>query len=189
MSQVHTPWTEEQENWLREHITNYEYHQLVSEFNKHFNMSRTYDSIVTRCIKVLKLKRNCMGGQFKAGNSKSKTYDLGDEVFRGRYWWVKTDNLYFEGRTTYEQLKKNWTVKQRYVYEQAFGKLPDNKIVVFLNKDNNDFDLKNLYPIDRKINVVMNKNRWFTENRVLTLAAIKWCELYYALRDEINLCI
>lgn len=37
--------------------------------------------------------------------------------------------------------------------------------------------------LPRKINTVMNCNSWFTTNRENTLTAIKWCELFYALKE------
>lgn len=181
MKQVHSKWTVEQDQWLIDNIDNYSFVEMPEAFNSCFSMNRTYDSITSRCMKVLKLKRNKNTGLFEVGKSKSKTYRLGDEVFRGGYWYVKTDNKYFEGRLTFNEFKQNWTVKQRYVYEKAFGKISDDKIVVFLDMNKENFDISNLYAIDRKINAVMNKNRWFTENRTLTLTAIKWCELYYAI--------
>ena len=183
MKQIHTRWTAEQDQWLRENIDIYSFVNMPEAFNIRFSMNRTYDSIVTRCMKVLKLKRNKNTGLFKTGETKMKTYKLGDEVFRNGYWYVKTDEKKFEGKVDYKDFSQNWTVKQRYIYEKTYGKIPDEKIVVFLDMNKENFDISNLYAIDRKINAVMNKNRWFTENRTLTLTAIKWCELYYAIHD------
>ena len=56
-------------------------------------------------------------------------------------------------------------------------------MVCFLDGDNNNFDLNNLYPINRKISAIMSKNKWWTHSRNHTLAAIKWCELFYVLKD------
>lgn len=39
---------------------------------------------------------------------------------------------------------KQWVYKQRYIYEQHYGKIPKGYKVVFLNGDKTDYDISNL---------------------------------------------
>lgn len=80
--------------------------------------------------------------------------------------------------------KENWVQKHRYIYEQQHGEIPNDHIIIFLDGNKTNFSINNLYCISRKIHAVMNKNRWFSENPDLTLTAIKWCELFYALKGN-----
>lgn len=76
----------------------------------------------------------------------------------------------------------DWKTKQTVEWERLYGSKP-NGLVVFLNGDRKDFSKDNLYCVSRKINLVMNSNKWFTQSREHTLTAIKWCELFYSLQE------
>jgi hypothetical protein len=72
---------------------------------------------------------------------------------------------------------------QKKIYQDAHGEIAPGKMVCFLDGNPHNFDLDNLYPIDRKISAVMSNNRWWTDSKEHTLTAIKWCELYYAIKN------
>ena len=76
------------------------------------------------------------------------------------------------------------TEHQKKIYEDHYGPVQNGKIVVFLDRNPENFDINNLYCVDRKILVRMNQNSWFTHDRDHTLTAIKWCELFYAMKDK-----
>lgn len=61
--------------------------------------------------------------------------------------------------------------------------VPDGHIIVHLDKDRTNDDIKNLYCVSRKVNFMLSKNRWHTTDPQLTLAAIKWCEHFYARKE------
>lgn len=78
----------------------------------------------------------------------------------------------------------NFVMKQRLLYEQFHNvTLPDDYCVVFLNNNKQDFSKENLYAIPRKFLPFMRKNQWWSDNPVVTLTAIKWCEHYYAIKE------
>lgn len=79
--------------------------------------------------------------------------------------------------------KSDWKTKQQVVWEKRNGKAAPG-IVVFLNGNRKDFGEDNLYCVDRKTHAVMCRNKWYTDSREHTLAAIKWCELFYVLKGE-----
>ena len=179
-------YTAEEDEWLRQHISSCEtYNHLTEMFNEHFKENVKSQSISDRCIKMLHIYMGRNKGQFTKGHGNCpcpKNHKLGAEIERGGYIFVKYNNVRHTGKISYQNMKENWVPKQRYVYEQYHGSIPKGYIVVFLDNDKNNFSPENLYAIPRKINAIMNQNKWFTSNRENTLTAIKWCELFYALK-------
>ena len=54
---------------------------------------------------------------------------------------------------------------------------------VYTQNDAHNSNFKCNELLSEKINALMNQNHWFTDNKDNTLAAIKWCELFYALQE------
>lgn len=180
----HHIYTYEEKAWLMEHINDGNHEEVTAMFNAMFGVNVKAHSIKDECTKVLKIKKAENIGQFREGGEvKSVTHPIGTEIKRNGYWVVKVDDKYHKGKYTHRNMRENWKLKQVHVYEQAYGKIPDGSFVVFLDSDRENFDLKNLYCTDRRILSVMNYNKWFTEDPELTLAAIKWCELHYAIKE------
>lgn len=173
----------EEDKWLKANIKKCNsYKHLTEMFNKEFNCC--VSSVQDRCTKQLHIHRETNTGMFRGGEVHSHTYKLGDEREYDGYIWVKTNDIQHKGKVTSAMFRENWTPKQRFVYEQAYGKIPEGHIVVFLDSNKRNFSLDNLYCIPRRINVIMNQNKWFTTSKEHTLAAIKWCELFYALKEN-----
>ena len=53
-----------------------------------------------------------------------------------------------------------------------------------LDMDVKNCEIGNLYPVNRKVNFMMAKNGWYQQDKELTLTAIKWCELFYAMKGD-----
>lgn len=85
---------------------------------------------------------------------------------------------------TYVKINNSWIPKQKFIYEQAHGPIKENEFIVFLDKDTNNFEIDNLYPVNRKIHATMCSNHWYTDNSENTLTAIKYCELLLALKQN-----
>ena len=107
---------------------------------------------------------------------------IGSECWRGGYLYVKIANNPLPKHFSTKDLRKNWVAKHRLIWEKERGKIPKGGIVIFLDCDRTNFDIDNLYCTNKKITTAMIRNKWFSENGELTLTAIKWCELLYALR-------
>ena len=78
----------------------------------------------------------------------------------------------------------DWLPLQKKIYQDAFGTVPKGRMVIFLDCDKTNFSLDNLYCIDRKISAQLAKNHWFSTDRNITLAAIKYCELRQVLKEK-----
>lgn len=180
---------EEEKEWLRQNAESDKYKnfdEVYADYVKLFGNDKSCANIKELCSKRLGLSRArfSKNGHFQVG-AKPK-YAIGDEVIKyydGQpYLWIKVSDKYFKGIMNSKDYMENWIPKQRYVYEQAYGEIPKDHLVVFLDNNPMNCDIENLYCISRKTNAVMNKNRWFTDRKENTLTAIKWCELFYATK-------
>lgn len=175
-----TYFTPEQENWLRE---NYylvgSYAELTDKFNATFGTERKVPQIQEKCTKRLDL--HGMPNPTVYGKKPKEELPIGTirKSATGTYIKVVSSmNGHFSGyREPY------WLPLQKKIWQDAYGELAPGKMVCFLDGNTQNFDLDNLYPIDRKISAVMSNNQWWTDSKEHTLTAIKWCELFYAIKN------
>lgn len=175
-----TFFTPDQENWLRE---NYylvcSYAELTEKFNSHFGANRNVSMISDKCGKRMGLK-----GMFNSAQYGNKTkFELPIGTIRrttaGTY--IKVIPVMNNHINCYKE--PYWLPLQKKIYQDAYGELAPGKMVCFLDNNHENFELDNLYAVDRKISAIMSRNRWWTDSREHTLTAIKWCELFYAIRS------
>lgn len=176
-------YTKEQTEWL---IDNYErfntYKELTEEFDKVFQRDKTIENIRDKCCKRLKLYGMENSTVFRKGNIKEQCPIGTVRKCKNGTTYIKVkDSLYSYAKGYSEPW---WLPIQKKIWQDHFGEVPNGKMVIFLDGNRENLDIENLYCIDRKISVVMAKNRWYTENRENTLTAIKWCELFYALNAK-----
>ena len=97
--------------------------------------------------------------------------------------WVKVSDIPCKG-TGKNSANVNWRQKSHIVWEQHYGSMPpDDCTIVFLDRNKQNFDINNLYAVKKKILREMAKNSWWKSDPEFTLAAIKWCELHFALKE------
>lgn len=174
-----TYFTPEQETWLRDNFFLVNSHaELKDKFNAHFDTNRNLTMIREKCNKRMGLKGMNNLTQF----DKTKKAELPIGTIRKRRvgTYIKCVSSLNCHVTGYKE--PYWLPLQKKIYQDAYGELAPGKMVCFLDGNPQNFDLDNLYPIDRKISAVMSKNRWWTDSRERTLTAIKWCELFYAIK-------
>lgn len=176
-------YAEEHKKFLCENIQKYTYPQLAVEFNKAFNTDIKETTLASYCLKILKIKRN-HPHKFPKGRREFNQVPIGYEVWNGHDVWVKVANEYHEGRTPSKQCNPNWKRKSYLVWEKEHGEVPKGHMLIFLDKNPRNCEIDNLYCTTRKINFMLGKNGWHFEDREMTLAAIKWCELFYALNER-----
>ena len=180
----HTYFTFEQEVWLREnyHLMS-SYSMLTDRFNSKFGTSRNIGMIRDKCSKRMGLKG--MPNQTRYGKKKKEELPLGTikKSQTGTYIKVRMSN----GAKCAWYTEPYWLPLQKKIYQDAYGDILPEQMVCFLDGNPNNFNLDNLYPIDRKISAVMSSNKWWTSDKERTLTAIKWCELFYALKELENI--
>lgn len=95
----------------------------------------------------------CKGTMFKKGHVPHNTLPIGSEVkTKDGYWIVKVADE--PKASTWD----NWKLKNRLVYENAYGTIPDGHVVTFLDGDTDNLDLDNLALISLSENLVMNNH-------------------------------
>lgn len=67
---------------------------------------------------------------------------------------------------------QKWKLKQRAVWEQHNGPIPEGRVVTFLNSDKTDCRLENLVLITKAENVRMNQNHLYSEHSDITKSGI-----------------
>lgn len=174
-------WTETEINWLRENISEHSWKSIVPTFNKHFGTNLSRASIEHACLRrgITHGRENEKGFIVGEHNQYSLTKPLFTEKTdsRGRVFIkVKNDVSDFRG---------NWVQKDRYIWEQQYGKLTKDDLLIHLNQNKNDCSIDNLYKVDRKINRMLSSLGWFFKDRTMMITAIKCCELMNELNKEV----
>lgn len=179
----HVFFTKEQERWLREnYFSSQSYAALVEKFNDTFGTKRSADMLKDKCTKRLRLKG--MPNPTQYGRKQKEQLPLGTIRRSQTGTYIKVRIASNADMSGYQE--PYWTPLQKKIYQDAHGDIQPNQMVCFLNRDPEDFSVENLYPIDRKIAVIMSKNKWWSDDPELTLAAIKWCELFYTIKELNN---
>ena len=158
-------YTNEEIEWLQDKWLNTTLSaaKIAEIFNQEFkpevkiSSSKINDALCRR--RHIKRGFNC--GQY--GHGKVKEHNpigtiMTPNNFKNRdgsdryYQRIKVDTIKCDGKGGGSTWNKNYIPLQRYIYEQAYGKLKKGEFVIFLDGDRNNFDLDNLVAINRKIN-------------------------------------
>ena len=177
-------YTDEENIWLKANIDIYTYPELTRLFNTRFN--RNLKSVSDHCIKTLRLHKKHNVGCYQKGRKEFiRTIPIGSETVKTNgEIYVKVSDDYIPGRTPTVSKNPNYRRKKDLVWEAEYGEIPEGYLIVNLDMDKANLDIKNLYCIPRKIGLLMSKNGWWSENADITLTAIRYCELYYALKES-----
>lgn len=178
-------YTQEECDFLRNNILNMSYTELQRSFNKKFGVNLAVKAILHKCQRLgINHGKSHLRMAKGEKNPFSLTLPIGSEVISAGKVYIKvSDNPITSGKQKYGS-NSNYIQKNRYIYEQTYGKIPDGYLVVSLVNDKMNFEPQNLYAVPRKINLMMCANKWYKTDRDETLTAIKWCELFYALKDH-----
>jgi hypothetical protein len=173
-------YSRDEKNWLRVyHPRFHDYSTLTDLFNVVFKQDKSVESVREQCSKRLKMTK-VSATQFANGHVQEQLPIGTVRVSQtGRYVKVLDSRLALQSGYA----EPYWLPVQKKVWIDAYGAVPDGGMIVFLDGNRENLDLSNLYCIDRKISAVMSSNQWWNENAELTLTAIKWCELFYAIKQ------
>ena len=76
-----------------------------------------------------------------------------------------------------------WVQKHRYLYEQTFGEIPKDKVLIFLDGNKQNLNLDNLKCITRKQLIKMNQNGLFYDNAELTNTGAELANLMLKINE------
>src|SRR5574344_3008277 len=173
-------WTDEERKWLEDNINNYSWKTIVDAFNLHFGFEISQPAIEHFCLrhKITHGRENESGFITGEHNSYSPVHPIGTERTdsRGRVF-IKISNNPADAYN-------NWVQKDRYVWKQAHGKLSRDELLIHLDQDKKNCGIDNLYKVSRETCRRLASFNWFFQDREMTLAAIKCCELIGTLKGE-----
>lgn len=201
---IYNTYPAEQEQFLKENAPLMSRKELTEQFNRKFGTIRTVDGIRGFCNSRgyhsstsgkfekghVSWQTGLRGDEFKSHYTEesfargiegmrqaNKTRKIGDEIVIDGMPWIVTS---LEYRVPFHERRQP---KRRVVWEQIHGKIPSDHCVVCLDGNQMNCDPSNLYCMPVKFRPILGKNHWWFGNAELTLAAIKWCELHYAIKE------
>ncbi|HIF9347059.1 TPA: HNH endonuclease signature motif containing protein [Photobacterium damselae] len=158
-------YTSEQKNFLVDGYKKWDVKELTSRFNDHFNESKRAPQIrsflknhkiksgrtgrftvgTPSCLKGTKGVLKANKSSFKPGAIPHNHLPIGAEIEKSiGYIYVKVG-------------KKKWVAKQRIIYEQHYGPIPDGNLVRFKDGNRRNFDPNNLFLVDLAENAKLTK--------------------------------
>ena len=163
------PFTPEEDAFIVANINLMSFEELAAELNERYHRNRTWRSVYLRNYNYLHAKKNGVR-------------PVGSEHFNGTHWYIKVRGEFT--RTHSKSYLDCWELKHKHIWEQANGKVPEGHVLLFLDGDVNNCELENLYCVPAKINAMMCRYKWHFDSVEAKKTAIKWCELYYALKED-----
>lgn len=81
------------------------------------------------------------------------------------------------------ELPDKWEMKHLYIYKNAYGPIPENSTVIFLDGNTLNTSIDNLMAIDKRIHIIMNKYHLPRKTKEETLASIQIATLIAGIKD------
>ena len=154
--------SEEGKSWLLNQDSSFTYKELTSMYNKKFGTNLTWYAIRSFYVRHTDISRSATNGRFKKGHESYSVKPIGSERVVGNKIWVKVhDDKPEKYKTKIELYRYQWCLKHRLVWERANGPINDDSLIIFLDRDPMNCELENLYMVSRRVNAIMNKNRWY----------------------------
>lgn len=201
---IYNTYSPEQEAFLRNNAPLMSRRELTEQFNKEFGANRSVCEIKQWCN--ARGYNSSSDGKFKKGHvswqtgirgvdykshfteesfrrsvegmkQARKTAKIGDEIVIDGVPWIVTSLEYGIPFCDRRQPKR------RVVWERLHGEIPKDHCIINLDGNKMNCDPSNLYCMPIKFRPILAKNKWWTGNPELTLTAIKWCELHYAIKE------
>lgn len=161
-------YTDEQKEWIKNNCTGISTYKLADLFNEKFNTNITREQI-RYYLKNHKLSTG-LDGRFKKGNipynkgtkglnKPNKTsFKKGNIPHNHRP--VGSERLNVDGYTEVKVGEPDkWVSKQRYIWEQNYGKIKRGYVVIFADRDKTNFNIDNLVLISNRELQIMNSKK------------------------------
>lgn len=162
-------------DYLKKIIIGRTSNEIIRLYNTKFNKNMTYNQFLS-----FQKKYNVRSGlntKIKKGNINNPNpsqpigyemtfYEKGKKRIK-----VKIDN-------------KKWVEKSRYVYEQHYGKIPKNSVIIFLDGNRDNYDIKNLKCIAHKEHEIMAGNNLYFKNKELNETSFLIAKLMKKIKEK-----
>ena len=152
-------WSDEEKEYLKKITPGHHYKEILSLMNEKFDREFTVNQI-KGAIGRYKLNTG-FNGRFKKGQVSINHKPVGSE------------RIDLDGYTLIKVAEPNkWQLKHRVIYEKAYGPIPPNMAVIFLDKNKRNFNINNLALVSREELAIINKNNFIKENAALSRAGV-----------------
>ena len=176
-------WSDKEKEYLKEITPGHHYAEIVELMNKKFDREFTFE-LVKNAIGRYKLNTG-FNGRFKKGNVPANKGQKGVCAKGAEKGWFKkgqapinhkpvgSERTDLDGYTLIKVAEPNkWQLKHRVIYEKAYGPIPPNMAVIFLDKNKRNFNINNLALVSREELAIINKNNFIKENAALSRAGV-----------------
>lgn len=180
-------YTEEQIEFIKNHVKGIPLKELTNRFNKEFNQKRSLNAI-SNVKNKHNLSSGIKGGQFQKGSipankgKKQAEYMTAEAIEKTKVTRFKKGCTPVNHRPVgsericskdgYILIKvaepNKWKHKHRVVWEEAYGKIPDGNKLLFLDQNKNNLDLDNLKMVTAEELAILNKNNLISNNKEVT---------------------
>ena len=176
-------WSDKEKEYLKEITPGHHYAEIVELMNKKFDREFTVE-LVKNAIGRYKLNTG-FNGRFKKGNVPANKGQKGVCAKGAEKGWFKkgqvsinhkpvgSERTDLDGYTLIKVAEPNkWQLKHRVIYEKAYGPIPPNMAVIFLDRNKRNFNINNLALVSREKLAIINKNNFIKENAALSRAGV-----------------
>ena len=176
-------WSDKEKEYLKEITPGHHYAEIVELMNKKFDREFTVE-LVKNAIGRYKLNTG-FNGRFKKGNVPANKGQKGVCAKGAEKGWFKkgqvsinhkpvgSERTDLDGYTLIKVAEPNkWQLKHRVIYEKAYGPIPPNMAVIFLDRNKRNFNINNLALVSREELAIINKNNFIKENAALSRAGV-----------------
>ena len=144
-----------EEQFIRDNLFGKTTQELCDLFNKQFNRNISYQT-----MRDYKLKRGLKSGVNTKFQKKYKPH---------HYKPAGSEHIKPNGYVIIKIAEPNvWVFKHNYIYEQHYGKIPDDCCVVFADQDKTNFDLDNLILAKKNEQLIANARHLLFKDKELT---------------------
>lgn len=189
-------YTPEQLSWIEANQHGISRAELAKKFTDHFGIEVTWSQMRTICCN--KGWKNGIDTRFKKGlvpyfkgtkgikRATSASFKKGNVPVNKKD--IDSERKHSAGYTLVKVAEPDvYDLKQRVVWEQHHGKIPDGYCIRFIDNDKDNLDIDNLIMIPKAVNAVVNlRYNANTESRLLNKVSIKSAHLAHKLRKVIN---
>ena len=174
-------WTDEEKEYLASIVKGSTYKEITKQMNDKFEYNFSEEQIKgmmyrnklttgtggyfkkgsTPWNKGLKGYMGANKTSFKKGTIPPNQVPIGTEsITKGGYIKVKVGE------------PNKWKLKQRYIYEQHHGEIPNNCNVIFADRNIQNFDINNLILVSKAEMLILNNNKLIFEDKELTKVGV-----------------
>ena len=191
-------WTDEEKVFLVEYAYGHTIKEITEAFNKRYGTELNLKAIASsmkrfgaktgntgRFVKGQvshnkgkkmppELYEKCKATMFKKGNTPPQYRPVGSERIDAK-----------DGYTLVKVADPNkWALKHKIIYEEAYGKVPEDHVVIFLDGNKCNFDLNNLKCISQAENLYLNRYGLRFDDKDLTETAVNMAKLNTAIKER-----